>query len=78
MIVSGLLTAETSNSVTIKLEDGSIKTLARAQIEFLQNSSLSLMPEGLEKTLEPQELADLIALLRTAPADGDTAPGASN
>ena len=78
LIVSGLLTAETSNSVTIKLEDGSIKTLARAQIEFLQNSSLSLMPEGLEKTLGPQELADLIALLRTAPADGDAAPEASN
>jgi len=65
LIVSGLLTAETSNSVTIKLEDGSVKTLARSQIELLQNSSLSLMPEGLEKTIQPQELADLIALLRT-------------
>ena len=76
LIVSGLLTAETSNSVTIKLEDGSVKTLARSQIELLQNSGLSLMPEGLEKTIQPQELADLIALLRTPVVAGaaTTAP----
>lgn len=60
----GLLSAETANSVTLRLLDGSRRTVLRAQIASLGGETRSLMPEGLEAGLTPQGLADLIAFLR--------------
>ncbi|HKA56039.1 MAG TPA: hypothetical protein VKJ47_20495, partial [Candidatus Binatia bacterium] len=37
--------------------------IARKKIEKLEVSKLSLMPEGIEKQLKPQEIADLFAFL---------------
>ena len=61
----GLVAAETANSVTMKLADGSQKIVLRNQIATLRSQNLSLMPEGLEAGITQQEMADLIALLRT-------------
>ena len=61
----GIIAAETGNSVLLKLADGSVRTLLRSQIESLRGSDLSLMPEGLEAGLTSQDLADLIAFLKT-------------
>ena len=41
-------------------------SLLRSQIEEMTASSQSLMPDGLEKDLKPQDLADLIAFLVSA------------
>lgn len=60
----GLVSAETANSVTIKLADGSLKTVLRNQIASLQSQNLSLMPEGLEAAITAQEMADLLSFLR--------------
>ncbi len=64
--VYGLVSAETANSVTMKLADGSLRTLLRNQITTLQSQNLSLMPEGLEAAIPQQDMADLISFLRTA------------
>jgi len=61
----GLLASETANSVVIKLADGTQQTVLRNQIEELRGQNLSFMPEGLEKVINPQQMADLIAFLRT-------------
>lgn len=61
----GLVTAETANSVTLKLADGTQKVVLRNQIATLRSQNLSLMPEGLEAGITQQEMADLIAFLRT-------------
>ena len=61
----GLLSAETANSVTLRLLDGSRRTVLRNQIATLQSQNQSLMPEGLENSITPQGLADLIAFLRS-------------
>jgi putative heme-binding domain-containing protein len=63
--LSGLLVSETANSLGIKQADGSIRTVTRREVDMLYNSSRSLMPEGLEKQLQPQDVADLIRFLRT-------------
>jgi putative heme-binding domain-containing protein len=63
-ILAGLLASETTNSVTIKQANGVSRSIARREIERLQSSNLSFMPEGLEATLTQQELADLIAFLQ--------------
>lgn len=65
-ILSGLLFSETANSVTIKQASGTLRTVSRSEIERLQNSNVSLMPEGLELTLNQQEIADLLAYLHSA------------
>ncbi|MFA6543323.1 MAG: PVC-type heme-binding CxxCH protein [Limisphaerales bacterium] len=61
----GLVAAETGNSITMKLPDGTTRTVPRGQIGSLRGGNLSLMPEGLEGGLTKQDMADLIAFLRT-------------
>jgi len=50
--------------LTLKLLDGSLKTVLRNQIASLQSSDFSLMPAGLEAAITHQDMADLIAFLR--------------
>ncbi len=59
-VLSGLLAEETANSVTLLAAEGKSTTLLRDAIEILKGSTLSMMPDGLEKDLTPTQLADLI------------------
>ena len=43
--------------------DGKLETIAREDVEAIKVSELSLMPEGIEKQLQPQEIADLFAFI---------------
>jgi putative heme-binding domain-containing protein len=63
-ILAGLLAGETANSVTIRQINGVSRSVARREIERLQNSNQSFMPEGLEAALSPQDMADLLAFLQ--------------
>ncbi len=63
-ILAGLLVGETTNSVTIKQANGISRSIARREIERLQSSNLSFMPEGLESSMTQQELADVLAFLQ--------------
>jgi hypothetical protein len=45
----------------------------RSRIEAISSTGLSLMPEGLEKGLQPQDFADLIAFIRALQHGGSTA-----
>ena len=58
--LSGIIANETGNSVTLRLAGGSEQVLLRNEIGDLTGSGLSLMPEGLEQALDPQQMADLI------------------
>ncbi len=62
-VLTGLLAAETATSVTLKQAGGTLKTVLRADIDRIRSSGLSLMPEGLEKSLDQQALADVIAYI---------------
>jgi putative heme-binding domain-containing protein len=59
---SGILSAETANSITLRSANGE-ETILRADLAQLTSSGLSLMPEGFEQVLSPQAMADLIAYL---------------
>jgi putative membrane-bound dehydrogenase-like protein len=82
---TGLLTGQTPTSITLKKERDELVTVLRGDIEELACSDKSLMPEGLEKQIPQQAMADLLAYLNeaTAAAVGDpnavrdigTAPG---
>ena len=65
--LSGLITSETAGNLTLKRADGGTDTVLRSEIQSLTSPGISLMPEGLEAAITPQQLADLIAYLK---ADG--------
>lgn len=62
-VLTGLVVEDSPQRVVLKMQGGKTETIARDDIDEMQRSQLSLMPEGLEEQLAPQELADLFALL---------------
>ena len=65
---TGLLAGEDSTSITLRSQEGKEQLLLRTEIDELQSTGKSLMPEGLEKELNKQDIADLIAYLTKSPA----------
>ena len=61
--LTGMILAETATSITLRKPDGTSESLLRVNIEELRSTGMSFMPEGLEKSLNHQEMADLIAYL---------------
>jgi hypothetical protein len=51
--------------VTLSRGENKSETLLRSEIEELRSTGLSLMPEGLEKDIDVQTLADLLAYLQS-------------
>jgi putative membrane-bound dehydrogenase-like protein len=60
---SGIVAEETTNSITLVGPEEKRQTILRTDIESLRSAGRSLMPEGLEKDLKPQDLADIIAFV---------------
>jgi putative membrane-bound dehydrogenase-like protein len=65
--VAGIIAAETANNLAIRSADGQEHTILRSDIKEVTPHRRSLMPEGLEAVLQPQELADLLAWMREKP-----------
>jgi putative membrane-bound dehydrogenase-like protein len=63
--LTGLVVRETPESLFLRTNDQREIRLKRADIEAMKPSSTSIMPAGLEKTISQQELADLLAYLRS-------------
>ncbi|MDE0819040.1 MAG: HEAT repeat domain-containing protein, partial [Pirellulaceae bacterium] len=62
-VLTGLITRQTADSVTIQQQTGDPITLARKDIDEMAAGTVSIMPNGLDKTLTESELADVIAYL---------------
>jgi putative heme-binding domain-containing protein len=65
--VAGWLSAETEGSLTLRTAAGTEETVLRTNIASLAASGLSLMPDGLEQTMEKADLANLVAFLKSGP-----------
>lgn len=63
LVLSGMIANESVNSITIRKPDGTEVTVLRINIDELRSSGLSFMPEGLEKQIDKQSMANLIAYL---------------
>jgi putative heme-binding domain-containing protein len=67
-VSQGVLAAEDEKSVTLKLEQGVLKTIAKADLDGpLQTVERSLMPEGLGYNMTPQDFRDLVRYLMANP-----------
>jgi putative membrane-bound dehydrogenase-like protein len=66
--LSGIVAGESGAGVTVRMAGGIETVLPRNAIVSLQNQNRSLMPEGLEEGLSPQEMADLLEFVLTGPS----------
>ncbi len=63
--LSGMIAEESAASITLQKAENVRDTVLRIDIEELRSTGLSLMPEGIEKDITPEAMADLLAYLQT-------------
>lgn len=73
--LTGLVTSETPNSLTLARERGASDTILKSNIEAISSTGRSMMPEGFERSLDPQAMANLLAFLLDIQYDIGTIPG---
>ena len=66
-VYSGMIVEESATSLTLAKADGTRDTILRSDIDELHGSRKSFMPEGLEKDVTPQNLADIFSFIQSAP-----------
>ncbi len=65
-VIAGLVT-EDAVSIAIREQGGKETVVLRSEIESFKSTGKSLMPEGLERDLTPQNTADIIAFIQHVP-----------
>jgi len=73
-VITGILTAQTATSVTLTQQEGVAATILRTNIESLNTTGKSLMPEGFERTITKEEMRDLIGYLQSAQGPAAASP----
>jgi putative membrane-bound dehydrogenase-like protein len=63
-VLTGLIAAETDAGLTLRRAQNQEDNILRSEIDEIGSSGKSLMPEGMEQKIAPQEMADLIVYLR--------------
>jgi putative heme-binding domain-containing protein len=66
-VLTGVIAVEAPSSITLRRAEKAEDTILRSEIEEIQATAKSLMPDELEKQLAKQDLADLIAYLLSVP-----------
>ena len=64
VVHTGLVASETPSAVSLRQPEGKTLRVLRADIEVLKSNGISLMPEGLEKNVNPGQMADLLSFLK--------------
>jgi hypothetical protein len=63
VFIPPLIVAQTPTSITLKPE-GNTVVLLRSNVEEIRSNGISLMPEGLERNVSLQQMADVISLIK--------------
>ena len=63
-VLTGMISAETSQAITLKAPGGMTVVVPRSDIDELQSTGKSLMPEGLARNIPPQEMAQIVAYIK--------------
>lgn len=64
-VYNGLIVNETEETLFIQQQTGEPIPVLRADVEVISPSTVSIMPQGLETGLTPEQLGDLVAYLRS-------------
>ncbi|MAD79378.1 MAG: dehydrogenase [Planctomycetaceae bacterium] len=71
---SGIIASESTNSITLRRAEAKQDVVLRSNIDELMSTGTSLMPEGLEKDLTRQELADVITFVKSIKPESPKQP----
>ena len=63
-IVDGVMSAHTPATITLRQEQRRETVISRENIRRMYVSNVSMMPDGLEKQIDVQQMADLLAFLK--------------
>jgi len=63
----GIVTRESEKAVALRQEDGIEVIIPRLNLGIIRPQAWSLMPQGLEAGLRPQDMADLLKYLGETP-----------
>ncbi|MEZ6129641.1 MAG: c-type cytochrome [Planctomycetaceae bacterium] len=61
---NGLLVSDSGEQIVLRQPEGKEQTVLRADIDVMQATNRSLMPEGVEKDVSIQQMADLLEFLK--------------
>ena len=61
--LTGILASETGNAITLRQAGGVDETILRREIAEIRSTGTSFMPEGMEETVTPAAMADLLESL---------------
>lgn len=61
---TGIISADTASSITLRQPENKTLLLLRQDIDELKSNGVSLMPEGLEKNITVEQMADLISFIK--------------
>ncbi|MCB1123488.1 MAG: c-type cytochrome, partial [Verrucomicrobiae bacterium] len=64
--LTGIIANESSSTIELRLPGGHSEKISRSQLKSMETEGISLMPVGLENTVSPAEMADLIAYLTSS------------
>jgi putative heme-binding domain-containing protein len=64
-VLSGFVVSENGRHIAIRDSQGKTHVIPRDEIDERSRQQVSAMPEGLASSLDPQQLADLIAYLQS-------------
>jgi len=62
--IAGRILNESGTSISVAVSDGKRHEISRTEIESMKNIGISLMPEGLEQVLPPEQMTHLIRYLQ--------------
>jgi len=63
--LNGLLVSDSEEQIVLRQPEGKETSIDRSNIEDMQATSKSLMPEGMEKDVSIQQMADLLEFLKS-------------
>ncbi len=63
-VETGFIATETASSITLKQPENKTQLILRQDIEELKSNGISLMPDGLEKNITIEQMADLISFVK--------------
>jgi putative heme-binding domain-containing protein len=63
-VLTGLIRQESETEIELVLTDGRIEKIRRSEIAEIKSSDQSLMPDGFEKSLTPEQIAQIVTYLR--------------
>ena len=63
--ITGLITSETDDSISIRSDDGLVRTFPQEDVDDKVRQKISLMPSDLQKIMSAQEIVDVVGYMQT-------------